>query len=226
MEVLKKNYKKTVALFLSLSLFFILGSQIYEEPGKTYSEKHLHKIIVIGDSRMEYIVNGQDYNKTLPLNMEFIAKSGMAYSWFNGKAVPETFKFLNDKSVTYDVVINMGVNDIQYNNDINYTAQKYNSSFQLLSSIYPEVNFYIMSINPVNDKSINKNFKTNVRTNNNIKKLNEKIVNFIDDINYSNLKYCDSYNDINFNTKDGLHYTKGTNEKIIKYILDDCVNNV
>ena len=35
--------------------------------------------------------------------------------------------------------------------------------------------------------------------------------------------YCDAYHDLDFDTDDGLHYTRETNKKIIKYITDDCI---
>ena len=42
-------------------------------------------------------------------------------------------------------------------------------------------------------------------------------------IRKDNIKYCDSYNSINFEMPDGLHYNYKTDEKIMKYIIEKCI---
>ena len=80
-----------------------------------------------------------------------------------------------------------------------------------------------MSINPIRYKLLERNEPGNVRTNEKIEDFNKTIIKNIKNDNKKNIHYCDAYNDLNFDTDDGLHYTRETNKKIIKYITDDCI---
>ena len=170
---------------------------------------------------MELIANRVDYSKKIPENVKFIAKSGKEVEWFGSEAIKRLINELGIFDENVAVVINMGVNDLQiYKSDV---SKKYIESFNMLTNVFPNVKFYILSVNPINEKIIKNYFAYNVRTNKNIEKMNESFENYVNNSKKENLKYCDSYNDLNFNTRDGLHYTVKTNEKIIEYILNDCL---
>ena len=42
--------------------------------------------------------------------------------------------------------------------------------------------------------------------------------------NFNNLHYCDSYHNVKFETPDGLHYDTKTDQKIIDYITNNCID--
>ena len=81
---------------------------------------------------------------------------------------------------------------------------------------------YILSVNPIDDELINQKWDNN-RTTEEIKLFNNTIQKELAKSNLDNLYYCDSYNAMNFETYDGLHYTEDTNKKIINYINTKCV---
>lgn len=179
------------------------------------------KNIIIGDSRMEFIVD--DKKIQVPYNMIFIAKSGKTLEWFRDYAIPEFNDNVKDKNFKYNVVINMGVNDLNYGLDSENRADEYYDIYDGLAKKYPQIDFYIMSINPIRYKLLEKSEPGNVRTNEKIDDFNKTIVKNIKNSEKNNIHYCDSYHDLKFDTDDGLHYTRETNKKIIKYITDDCI---
>lgn len=180
----------------------------------------MNRVVVIGDSRMEYIE--EDSTIDIPANMSFIAKSAMKISWFEETAIPLLEeKILNNKEYTYHVVINMGVNDLNDTTDSEKIAKLYFKLYQRLSNKYNDTKFYILSINPVDDTIINKYWDDNIRSNVTINTTNKLLKKFSTN---SNIKYCDSYNELEFDTKDGLHYTRSTNQKIINYIASKCIS--
>lgn len=184
-----------------------------------------NKVIIVGDSRMELIVN--DANKLdIPINFTFIAKSGAAVKWFETDALVKLRKVLDDIDTDYQyhVVINMGVNDLQENIVINERVVKYFEDYLGLVERYPKVKFYILSVNPINDKKLNISQPYNIRTTKSIEEFNNLLINKINFENNENLIYCDSYNDIYFRTTDGIHYKEETNKEILEYIANKCLN--
>ena len=182
-----------------------------------------NKIIVVGDSRMELIENDETIKK--PFNMEFVAKSGTHLDWFEDTAVKRVKKIIDD-DFKYTVVINMGVNDLNWlKKDYNEEdlADDYFNTYEELIYEYPDVNFYLLSVNPLDEKVIKKKIPENKRSNKSIKKYNSYLKEKIDDSEFDNLYYCDSYNSLDFETYDGLHYDKKTDEVILNYIINDCV---
>ena len=221
---MKKNYRILIIFLSIVGLFLIyLVYKSFELEKVNNNHALIDSIIVVGDSRMELIANKKHYTKELPLNMEFIAESGKTFYWFDSYAIPKLTTKLTDKNKQYKVVINMGVNDIQFSDNLFLSAKEYSKSFVKLAHLYPNVKFYIMSANPINEKLINNYIEENVRTNKKIEKFNSDIFNHIKTSRLSNIKYCNAYNNINFKTRDGLHYTIKTNEKIIDYIVNDCI---
>ena len=117
----------------------------------------------------------------------------------------------------------MGVNDLQENININERADDYFKEYEYLAEIDDEVNVYILSVNPIRKNLLAKTQPYNIRTNKKIERFNSRIQDDLNESGASNMFYCDAYNDLNFDTDDGLHYTRETNKKIIKYITDDCI---
>ena len=189
-------------------------------------KKGYNKIIVVGDSRMEYIIDGRHGEIDIPKNYDFIAKSGTTIDWFKNTALEQLKNKLDnkDKKYNYYVVINMGVNDINYIDDIRKRSSDYFEYYKRLALKYPTVDFYIMSVNPVSDEIINNFFKTNKRSNKKIEAFNKKTIGLIKEFDYPYLKYCDAYHDIYFKTIDGLHYKQETSQDIINYISNGCID--
>ena len=135
-----------------------------EIPDRTFRKAPIkdivfNKVIIIGDSRMEYI-NNRGKNIDIPINFNFIALGGTKINWFENEALIKLEEKLDnmDKNYKYHVVINMGVNDLNDKNEAVEHADEYFSLFYDLVSKYDDVNFYILSVNPINDKIINRFF--------------------------------------------------------------------
>ena len=189
-------------------------------------KRNLNKIIIVGDSRMEYIVDGRHGKVAVPKNYIFIAKSGTTIDWFKDFALRQLENKLDNRNKKYNyyVVINMGVNDINYIEDVRKRSSEYFEYYKKMALKYPTVTFYIMSVNPISDEIINNFFPTNKRSNKKIEAFNKKTINLIEEFNYPYLKYCDAYHDLYFKTIDGLHYKGETSQKIINYISNGCID--
>lgn len=181
-----------------------------------------NEVVVVGDSRMSLIDDDKDMVK--PANFMFVAKSGMKIAWLEDEALPEVAKILENKKFKYHIVVNMGVNDLnneEYKGD--EIAEEYFKLYSKLAKENSDSEVYILSVNPIDDEKINAKWSTNNRTTNEIKLFNKTIQKELAKSNLDNMHYCDSYNSIDFETYDGLHYTEETNKKIINYINNDCV---
>lgn len=183
-----------------------------------------NKVIVVGDSRIEYILD--ERNKySLPVNFRYIAKSGAGYSWFESVALSKLEQILKMSSTdeTYHVVFNMGVNDLQYTGDYIKVSDDYYEEVKKLAIRYPRFKFYYLSVNPIDDVKIFNHDPNNIRSNEKIEKFNQNINEKRKESGLRNFNYCDSYNEVEFKTPDGLHYNVETNQKIINYISNNCV---
>lgn len=189
---------------------------------QSFTEKiNFNKIIVIGDSRMSLIDDDSELEK--PNNMQFIAKSGMTIDWFKKDALDKLDNIIEDDDNGYHIIVNMGVNDLNYKqykgDDI---ASDYFELYSDLASKYPKAKIYILSVNPIDEEVINNSLDNN-RTTEEIELFNKTVQRKLGDDNKKNMYYCDSYNKLDFKTKDGLHYTQDTNREIIDYIVNKCV---
>ena len=200
-----------------------------EIPDRTFRREPIkdifyNKVIIIGDSRMEFL-NDRGDSIRIPSNFDFIALSGTTINWFENDALKKlNLKLKNmDKNYQYHVVINMGVNDLNDTDEAVEHADDYFILLQELVSKYDNVNFYFLSVNPINDRIINRYFRPQHRTTSKILSFNSEIVSKIDRFYFNNLFYCDSYDSIDFGIPDGLHYDKDTDQKIVDYIVNDCV---
>lgn len=231
--------KISYLIFLSIIcsvLFFVFNNGFFHKenikfkkiPDRTFRKASINniiynKVIIIGDSRMEFLYDRGDSIK-IPSNFDFIALSGTNIQWFKNVALNKLEKKLNNmnKEYKYHVVINMGVNDLNDFEKAQKHADNYFYLFNKLVSKYESVNFYFLSVNPIDDKIIDRFFYQH-RTTEEIIQFNKKIVYLIKKNGYNNFTYCDSYNNINFGIPDGLHYDKNTDQRIVDYIVNDCV---
>ncbi len=181
-----------------------------------------NRVLIIGDSRMELME--EDKNLIKPENFDFIAKSAMKYTWFHDEALPKAYKTLkNNKYDKYNIVVNMGVNDLNDDIDIKKRADEYFDEYEKLAQYNSKINLYILSINPIFEKRLNETQKYNTRTNKKIEEFNKEIIKKINNSKEGNIYYCNAYDKLKFKSDDGIHYIKETNEKIIDYIINDCI---
>ena len=187
---------------------------------------NLIKIIIIGDSRMELIENDRE-KLNIPRNIVFKARSGARINWLNKVAIPWLSEQLNQKNKKYKymVLFNLGVNDLNSNIEPSDIAKDYLGIYRNIIFQNQDVNFYFLSVNPIDEKIINNFFINQKRSNKKIEEFNNYFINNIK--NFNNINYCDSYNSLNLNFYDGLHFDFETNKIILDYILNDCfiINN-
>ncbi len=183
----------------------------------------LNKVIIVGDSRMEFLLDDEDVVK--PVNFIFDVKSGAGFDWFQETGEPKLREILDNRDFKYHyhVVFNLGVNDVQYNKGkTKEIFDKYIGEYEKLILEYDDVDFYFLSINPIDEDLLNKSQPYNIRTNDMIERLNEYFENKAD--NSKDFVYCDSYHALDFGTDDGIHYNSETSQNIIYYIARDCIN--
>ena len=117
----------------------------------------------------------------------------------------------------------MGVNDLNLGGSGPFVADSYYEIYRKLALEHSNVNFYLLSINPVDDTYYANSTRKGRVTNRKIKDANEIMKKYVIKDNLTNLVYCDSYNSINFEIPDGIHYNSKTSQKIINYITNKCV---
>lgn len=240
MKLIKVRMYYIVALLMILLLVLIFNIEFVSSKSSDVEEKILEnnnfsnkniiidnlekmensEIIIIGDSRFEHIVKDRN-SYEIPQNFIFIAKSAMEVNWFVDEASKKLRYILDSNDdKKYHVVINMGVNDIQYYKNYDESINSYLNEYADLISDYPDVEFYLLSINPIVESKLIKVQPDNVRTSDDIRYFNNRLVHFSVK---ERISYCDAINKIDFETNDGIHYTKKTNQDIINFILNDCV---
>lgn len=184
----------------------------------------VNKVIVVGDSRMEFIIDGKHGKFDIPSNFAFIAKSGAEIEWLETNALKRLKTNLNecDDSKCH-VVFNLGVNDFYTNTDVSEIVSNYFDYYKKLVNEYPEVAFYFLSVNPINDNIVRKYFPSLKATSEFIEKFNATMFDDVENLNESNFKICDSYHELEFKSKDGLHYDRNTGQSILNYITNHCI---
>ena len=221
-----KFRKKSLFVFLIFISFFAF---VFFKSGYNlfYTDKLIdinlesiksNRVIIIGDSRFKRIVRERD-KYVIPSNFFFIAESAKDIKWFKKEALSQLYKML-DNNYLYHVVINMGVNDIQFTRPFDDDINSYKAEFKKLIKKYPNVKFYYLSINPIEEDKMNYFYPENRRTNSEIMFFNNEMHDFTIK---NNIKYCSSFDDVLFNTTDGIHYDEETNQRIINYINNKCV---
>ncbi len=239
----KKHIFSNITLFAAVIIFLIFIGIIFEISensisnngkyctvdfdNKTEKQTQIpnivyNKVIIVGDSRMQFI--HLDNKLDIPTNFMFIAKSGAAIEWFQSIGYPSLVKALDNRDLEYHyhVVINMGVNDVPIPTSIKSRAVEYFNMYQKLANEYKNVKFYILSVNPIESKGVYDLYKY-IDKRRIIEEFNREMNKNIKETNLPNIYICDSYNNIHFDTIDGLHYDFETNQRILKYISDECI---
>ena len=194
----KSIFLMTAAIILLLNVFSVMNVRAYAEtsdvPSYTVPDRKYDKYLFVGDSRfvgMEMFCKDD--------NTEYFAKVSQGHKWFRN----------NYDYITayrgYNIVINLGVNDL-YN--INKYVDTYNS---LPEDFVSGNNIIFLSVNPCQGK--------HSYLNEDIQKFNASLKDgltidceFID--TYSYLEYAD------FATTDGLHYDKDTYRSIYDAVIN------
>ena len=174
-------------LIFSFFMFFFL---IFPVSAEDYAG-----ICFVGDSRTVgmKIVNSNPSN-------HFIAQSSTGYEWFSTTAANELRNYLHSHS-SVAVVYNFGVNDLGANGEAN--VYKYISLYKKIQNEFPKVDFYYMTVNPVQNhpyisNSAIEHFNSIVENN-----FPKQIIN--------------TYSNINFQFSDNAHYQVATYREIISY---------
>lgn len=203
---------------LALESFKQIQSLAFNE---AINDISFNKVVIVGDSRMEFIYNKKD-ELDIPSNFIFDAKSGAMIDWLLEIGKPKLEDILDhrDTNYTYHVVFNLGVNDLNSSTKPQVLADDYFDVYEELVRKYSDVKFYFLSVNPIDEEVISKG---NQRTNKKIELFNAEIHKRMIESSMINVNYCDSYNMLDFNLPDGLHYDSKTDQKIINYIARACV---
>lgn len=183
-----------------------------------------NKVVIVGDSRMEFIYDKKD-ELDIPKNFIFDAKSGATIDWLIDVGEPRLRDILNnrDTNYKYHVVFNLGVNDL--NDDIlpKMIADDYLEIYKEVIEDYPDVNFYFLSVNPI-DEDVIFDYFPGKRSDEKIESFNAYFGKYVNEKEDNRVQYCDAYNHIDFGMPDGLHYDDETDQKILNFIARDCIN--
>ena len=227
---MNKRNKKIFLIFLIFSLILSLIPiiNIFNEDiklltlNKSFIFK-MSKVLIIGDSRMELIENDRE-KLNIPSNIIIKAKSGARIEWFYKVGLPWLNEQLNNKDDYYNYVVlfNLGVNDLNSYKIPEEVAKEYINAYKSLMFQNKNIKFYFLSVNPIDELTINDFFANQKRTNKKIESFNKYFIDKLQE--FDNVKYCDSYNEIDIKFYDGLHFDFNTNKLIVKYLINDCLN--
>ncbi len=226
-KVTDKNFKKTYQSELDRYKDkleeirkLLNGNATNSSENHNNSENQKNINLFIGDSRMITLCN---YNSLCHVSNDgstcysdkCLAKVGAGISWYKNTALGKINNII-DADKKYNIIINLGVNDI--NKDGTRVARSY---FYNISSYaknqWKNHNIIIVSVNPVIDGKSN-------AYNSGIISFNKTIKESIENSNLPNIKYCDTYNNLEISpTADGLHYDNITSNNIYNYILNKCL---
>lgn len=159
--------------------------------------------IFVGDSRMVGMQSA-----VADSDVRYIAKVGEGYDWMEAEAGPRLREYLDLRSEV-TVVLALGVNDMG-------NISNYISYYQKLVLEYPQTRFYILSVNPLDEKAAAK-YGYKVKESD-IIAFNQKLQSV-----FSATQYVDSYSYLknlkSFATVDGLHYTKETYQSLYQFLM-------
>lgn len=169
--------------------------------GKKVIKVFKGKYIFLGDSRME----GMEISKA-PADTKYIAKVSQGYDWLK-KTGGVTLQYYLKANPKVKVVLALGVNDL---GNIN----SYISYYKNLIKKYPKTEFYILSVNPVEEYA-GKRYSGYVK-NSQIKAFNKKLKAAFPS------RYIDSYSymwENGYETFDGLHYTVKVYQNLYDFLV-------
>ena len=160
------------------------------------------KYLFVGDSRTVGMSMSVKDSKCA-----FIGKVGEGYSWMRSSTDAKVKKYLS-YNPKLKVIYGFGINDLG-------NVQNYINYYTSMITAYPQAKFYIMAINPVDDKTIRSYYRRTTVNNTKIRDFNKKVYAALKG-NYINTFYYLCKN--GYDTVDGLHYTSATYQKIFKYV--------
>lgn len=169
--------------------------------GKRTVRKFTGDYIFVGDSRTV----GVQMSKA-PADTKYIAKNGMGYEWLKstGGQTLQSYLKLNPN---VKVVLALGVNDLG-------NVNSYIKYYKNLMKKYPKTEFYVLSVNPVDEKKeASHGYKIKNST---IRSFNRKMYKAF------HSSYVNTYDyliDRGFETRDGLHYTRAIYRDLYDYII-------
>ncbi len=179
----------------------VVDGYTLDSTGKKIVEEFTGKYIFVGDSRIVGMSSAVSASNTV-----FIGKVGSGYSWLKSTASTKLAKYLN-ADANAKVIFAFGVNDLG-------NISSYISYYKKLIAKYPNTEFYMMSVNPVNETTAKK-YGYTVK-NSQIKTFNTKLKKAFSS------RYVDTYTYLTnngFSTSDGIHYKSSTYKKIYNYVI-------
>ena len=186
--------------------YYVDKNGVRQEEQVSVPEAFQGKYIFVGDSRMVGMSMSVSRKDTA-----FIAKVSSGYSWLRSEAVPELKKLLKESSDA-KVIFAHGINDLA-------NVSSYISCYTSLMAEYPRVDFYALSVTPVNyEKALQSGYS---------QVTNEKIKDFNSSIQaaFGN-RYIDAYTYLEkngFETNDGIHYLAPTYQQLFSYVIRKAV---
>lgn len=161
--------------------------------------------IFVGDSRMV----GMKMSRP-SANTKYVAKVGEGYSWLK-KTGGVTLQYYLKVNPRVKVVLALGVNDL---GNIN----SYISYYKSLIKKYPKTEFYILSVNPV-EENAGKRYSGYVK-NSEIRSFNKKLQKTFSS------RYVDAFTymwekENGYETFDGLHYNPEVYQDLYEYIVSE-----
>ena len=157
--------------------------------------------IFLGDSRM--VGMKKTYS---PSNTLYIAKEGMGYSWLKSTGGPTLKNYLK-ANPDVKVVLALGVNDLG-------NIQSYISYYRSLIKSFPKTEFYVLSVNPVQE-SVARRYGYTIKKSS-ILSFNNKLYKAFRSSYVNSYKYMKSNG---YKTRDGLHYTSEVYRDLYDYIV-------
>ena len=154
--------------------------------------------IFVGDSRMVGMQSAVAPSDTL-----YIAKNGQGYAWLKSTAGVQLRYYLKTNP-NVKVVLALGVNDLK-------NVNSYITYYKKLIKEFPKTKFYVLSVNPVNEKIRRYRIK-----NSSIESFNKKMY-----VAFRS-RYVNTYRQMKqegFGTKDGLHYLGADYQKLYATII-------
>lgn len=176
-----------------------------KEQNKNNQKKH-NKTLFVGDSRTVGMCSVVALKSSEDCS---IAKGAMGYSWFVNTAMPSIkSKLSNDPN--YNVVINMGTNDLYSTN----APSNYAARYKELKEQYPKANIIVVSVTQIEDSKA-RSYGYTV-TNSMVVDFNNKLKKALS----NKVSYCNVYSKISnsHSTSDGIHYTSSTYNTIYNEI--------
>ena len=177
------------------------------DDSKSTNIKETDLNVFIGDSRFKGMSDAVNKSST----DIWISEVGAGYTWFSTKALNE-LKNKVDNNKTYNIFINMGVNDLG-------NKESYAKKYAELASTYSSSNIIIVSVNPVDENAEKKS---------GYKVKNSEITEFNNTVKKAEgVTYCDTNSKIksSFKTNDGIHYTNDTYKKIYEEMKKCTIGN-